>query len=176
MSANIIILISAAKLRPRLRLLYPSENLPLLPLTKMGLDASWIWRNDTARALNKPLSEWKIKPRTVALWLNSDSLLDSCSEIEATQLAWNDGVGNVLLAKAIPSLRTSLEKCIKLLNVYHISLSNVSAGIALATTAMPGCTVSTMLTEVFQSLEGALLLVSAGHLSTVPVYVVLLAQ
>lgn len=142
-------------------------TMPLLPLTKMVWplpEYGGMIKQAFTRSLNKPLSdEWK--------WV-SESLLDSRSDIEATQLAWNDGVGNVLLAKAIPSFRTSLENSIKLLNVYHISFFNVSIGIALATIAMSGSTVSTMLTEVFQSLESALLLVSAGHLSTVPVYVV----
>lgn len=44
------------------------------------------------------------------------------------------GWGTFLLSKAITIFRTSLENYIKLLNVYHINLSNVKAGIALAET------------------------------------------
>lgn len=59
--------------------------------------------------------------------------------MHVTQLAHElMGWGMFLLPKAIPIFRTSLENYIKLLKVYPINLSDVSAGIALEKTAMSG--------------------------------------
>lgn len=69
-----------------------------------------------------------MKAGIVVLWLNSYSLLDSCSEFEATQLAYEMmGWGTFYYQKAIPIFRTSLENYITLLNVYHINLLHASA-------------------------------------------------
>lgn len=94
MSVNVIILISAAMLQSHT---HPYEF--CIPVRERPCCTwpRWVWtlteyegiiKQEFTRALNKPLSdEWKIKPGTVVLWLNSYSLLDSCSEFKATQLA-----------------------------------------------------------------------------------------
>lgn len=80
--------------------------------------------------INVPPVLWRRYTVGFMLWMKSNTFN---TQNDSLYQGWGTFF---LLSKAITIFRTSLENYIKLLNVYHINLSNVKAGIALAETGM----------------------------------------
>lgn len=79
--------------------------------------------------INVPPVLWRRYTVGFMLWMKSNTFN---TQNDSLYQGW----GTFFLSKAIKIFRTSLENYIKLLNVSHINLSNVKAGIALAETRM----------------------------------------